>query len=159
MMEKYFQKEGYSKERKYLRDNLIVLNFEPLDGLLQTLDFEEFEQILYGLAYDADTGDSNIFIYTYMLRMLGGNQDDWRIHLSISRLMGVILNHIDGCESIGLYHALEAHKLKPLDADTLEIILYYNHIPEKILTDERAIFYSEKLLKIKPDSDIAKGDI
>lgn len=64
----------------------------------------------------------------------------------------MILNHVEGGESIGLYHALEAHKLKPLDADTLEIILYYNHIPEKILTDELAVYYAKLLLTIKPDS-------
>ena len=71
----------------------------------------------------------------------------------------MILNHIDGCELIGLYHAIEADKLKPMDANILEIILYYNHIPEKILTDEEALIYSKKLLMVKPDSDIAKGDI
>ncbi|TJZ49897.1 hypothetical protein FAZ15_21995 [Sphingobacterium olei] len=144
-------------EFKYLEESLKKLDFNSLDRLFEELDYEIFEQILYRLAYDPDTGDSNIFVYTYMLRLLEF-KEEWRIHISISRLMGMILNHIDGCELIGLYHAIKADKLKPMDANILEIILYYNHIPEKILTDEEALIYSQKLLMVKPDSDIAKGE-
>jgi|GEM_PF-2337958 len=158
-MEKYYERKDYLRNLIFLRENITILNFEPLDKLANELDFEEFEQVLYGIAYDEVSGYSNIFVYTYLLRMLGGKYDDWRIHLSISRLMGMILNHLDGGESIGLYHALEAHKLKPLDAGILEIILYYNHIPEKILTDEEALIYSKRLLLVKPNSDIAKREI
>lgn len=146
-------------ELEYLDTNLRRLNFDPLDSLFNNVAFEEFEQILYGLAYDLDSGDGNLMIYTYMLRLLKHNKDDWRIHLSVSRLMGMILNHIDGCESIGLYHAIEADKLKPMDPNILEIILYYNHIPEKILTDKDAVIYTQKLIAVKPNSDIAKRGI
>lgn len=59
--------------------------------------------------------------------------------------MGMILNHINGCELIGLYHAIEADKLKPMDANILESILYFNHIPEKIFTNEEAVIYSQKV--------------
>lgn len=153
-----FSKVVSEMELKNLETSLKELNLNPLDSLFNSMDFEEFEPVLYRLAYNPESGNSNFFIYTYMLRLLGGKESDWRIHLSISRLMGVILNHIDGCELIGLYHAKEADKLKPMDANILETILYYNHIPEKILTDEEALIYSKKLLMVKPNSDIAKGE-
>ncbi|MNL71960.1 hypothetical protein D3C87_1971960 [compost metagenome] len=73
--------------------------------------------------------------------------------------MGVILNHLDGAELIGLYHALEANKLKPMDENILEIILYYNHIPEKILNDSDANIYSNQLLKINPLNKIARRNL
>lgn len=154
-----FNKVISEMELNDLETSLKELSLNPLDSLFNSIDFEEFEQVLYRLAYNPENGDVNFFIYTYMLRLLGGKENDWRIHLSISRLMGGILNHINGCELIGLYHAKEADKLKPMDADILEFILYYNHIPEKILSDEEALVYSQKLLMVKPDSDIVKRDI
>ncbi len=75
-------------ELKNLETSLKELNLNPLDSLFNSIDFEEFEQVLYRLAYNPENGDVNFFIYTYMLRLLGGKEDDWRIHLSISRLMG-----------------------------------------------------------------------
>jgi|GEM_PF-1260139 len=62
-------------EFKILEESLIRLDFHFLDSLFEELDFIEFEQILYRLAYDPDTGESNIFVYTYMLRLLELKED------------------------------------------------------------------------------------
>lgn len=142
----------------FFKESLERLDFQPLDNLYKERDFDFFEQVLYNLAFNPESGESNLFVYTYMLRLINSH-NNWRIHLSISRLMGVILNHLDGAELIGLYHALEANKLKPMDENILEIILYYNHIPEKILNDSDANIYSSQLLKINPLNKIARRDL
>lgn len=142
----------------FFKKSLEIFDFQPLDNLYKERNFDFFEQVLYNLAFDPESGESNLFVYTYMLRLIDSH-NNWRIHLSISRLMGVILSHLDGAELIGLYHALEANKLKPMDENMLEIILYYNHIPEKILNDSDAIIYSNQLLKINPLNKIARRDL
>ncbi|MNE85848.1 hypothetical protein D3C80_1828910 [compost metagenome] len=67
--------------------------------------------------------------------------------------MGQILNHInDKTELIGLYHGLRAHKLNPDNAEIMEYLLYFNHIPERLLDDSTAIQLASKVVKVKPES-------
>lgn len=128
------------------------LKFDELEEILIAKPFEEMQDILYGLAYDPDTGNYNLLVYTFVQHLLY-KKETWQLHLFISQLIGQILNHIDEkAESIGLYHGLRAHKLNPDNAEIMEYLLYFNHIPERLLDDSTAIQLASKVVKVKPES-------
>jgi hypothetical protein len=107
------------------------------------------------LAYDSATDQSNLLVYTFLLTMIAKNETS-EIQLLTSRLMGITLNHIDKAELIGLYHGLRSAELDPENASILEYLLYFNHIPEKVLNDDMAIYFAEKVIKKNPNSSASK---
>ena len=70
--------------------------------------------------------------------------------------MGVTLSHVDNAELIGLYHGLRAAKMDSENVNISEYLLYFNHIPEKVLDDELAIKFAEKVIAKNPNSMAAK---
>ncbi len=78
---------------------LNALEFGKLEKILSAKPFKEMEDILYRLAYNPNTEESNLLVYTFMQNMMY-KQESSTIHLSLSRLMGSILNHIEHAEQI-----------------------------------------------------------
>jgi len=130
------------------------LSFSKLEDSLMGKPFSEMEDILYRLAYNPETDESNLLVYTFLQQTLYKKETSI-IHLSISRLMGFILNHIDKAESIGLFHGLRAAELDPDNLDIKEYLIYYNHIPEKLLNDDDAIKLALEVIKLRPESKVA----
>jgi hypothetical protein len=139
-------------EYKRLFDNF---KFDDLEKIFLGLSSQEMEDILNQLAYNPITDESNLLVYTFLLMIIGKNETS-KTHLIASRLMGTILNHIDNAENIGLYHGLKAAELDPENIDILEYLLYFNHIPEKVLNDDIAISFAQKIIKENPNSLAAK---
>lgn len=133
---------------------LNTLEFRKLAKILSAKPFVEMEDILYRLAYNPKTEESNLLVYTFMQSMMY-KQETSAIHLSLSRLMGSILNHIEHAEQIGLYHGLKALELDPDNVVIKEYLLYYNHIPERLLDDADAIKLAKEIVKVNPDSKAA----
>jgi len=143
-----------NEEIDHLEKLLNGLEFDELERLLTNRPFVEIEDILYQLAYNPVKDKSNLLVYTFMQKLLSNNETA-RLHMSVSRLMGLILNHIDNAESIGLFHGLRAAQLDPDNVDIMEYLLYYNHIPERLLEDEVAIEFAQKIILIRPQSKAA----
>lgn len=139
------------KGTDFFKSLLNDLKFDELESELRLKPFAEMEDILYQIAYNPDTGESNLLVYTFMQKLIS-KTETWQIHISISRLMGSILNFIDKAELIGLYHGWRALELNPNNAEIMEYLLYYNHIPEKLLKDNDAIKLAEKVILKKPES-------
>jgi hypothetical protein len=133
---------------------LNALEFGKLEKILSAKPFKEMEDILYRLAYNPNTEESNLLVYTFMQNMMY-KQESSTIHLSLSRLMGSILNHIEHAEQIGLYHGLRALELDPDNLAIKEYLLYYNHIPERLLADDKAIALAHEIVKVNPSSKAA----
>jgi len=145
----------YNVDVESYRKLLNELNFNKLEEILMEKTFPEMEDILYRLAYNPETDESNLLVYTFLQRILYKKESSL-IHLSISRLMGFILNHIDKAELIGLFHGLRAAELDPDNIDIKEYLIYFNHIPEKLLSDNDAVRFALEVVKFRPDSKVAQ---
>ncbi|MDM8178145.1 hypothetical protein QT327_27935 [Olivibacter sp. 47] len=142
-------------EIDYYKTLLNELRFQEMEELFEKLTFSEIENILYQLAYNPNTDESNLLVYTLYQRLLC-KQETPSLHMSISRLMGSILNHTsEQAELIGLYHGLRAVELDPNNIEIMEYLLYFNHIPEKLLPDSVAIEFAKKITLKKPESSVA----
>jgi hypothetical protein len=142
-------------ETEHYRELLNTLKFKELEQAFTVMPYSEMQDILYQLAYDQVNEEVNLLVYTFFLSLLLG-QESASIHMSISVLMGTILNHVHNAESVGLFHGLRAAELQPEDIDILEFLLYYNHIPEKLLSDSDAIAFARKVLLKRPESIAAQ---
>ncbi|WP_026903432.1 hypothetical protein [Pedobacter glucosidilyticus] len=141
-------------DMKYYKGLLNDLKFTELERLLAEKSFSEMEDILYQLAYDPTTEEVNLLVYAFLQTLLYKGESA-SIHFSISRLMGTILNHVYNAEMLGLFHGLRAAELEPENVDILEYLLYYNHIPERLLQDTHAIIFARKVISERPDSKAA----
>jgi hypothetical protein len=142
-------------DKKYYGGLLNSLEFDKLEEELLKVPAENMEGMLNGLAYDSITDQNNLLVYTYLLSRIAKNETP-QIHLLTSRIMGVTLNHIDKAELIGLYHGLRAAELDAENVNISEYLLYFNHIPERVLNDEMAVYFAEKVIKKNPNSLAAK---
>ncbi|MGN6638215.1 MAG: hypothetical protein ACTHJ8_04830 [Mucilaginibacter sp.] len=113
------------------------------------------EDILNMLAFEQVNEESNLLVYTFLNYLLCKDETS-ELHLLTSKLMGITLNHIENAELIGLYHGLQASRLSPDNVDILEYLLYFNQIPERLLSDEIAISFAKKIIDKRPQSMAAK---
>jgi len=70
--------------------------------------------------------------------------------------MRFILNHIDKADSIGLIHGLRPAELEPDNINLKEYLIYFNHIPEKLVNDSDAVKLAFDVIKLRPDSKVAQ---
>lgn len=130
------------------------LKFDELEKLISTKSYKETRDFLTQLAYDPIKDEANLLVYTFLQSLLYKSETS-QVHLLASNIMGITLNHISKAEHIGLFHGLRALDLDPENIDIMEYLLYFNHIPEKILSDEEAIELARKILLKRPDSKVA----
>ncbi|MXV14178.1 hypothetical protein [Hufsiella ginkgonis] len=140
---------------KTYRQMLDALQFKELEYALGKLSFGDRKDAIHLLAYNSDTDESNLTIYTFLQSLLY-KHESVEVHFFASQVMAFTLNHVDKAELIGLFHALRASELDPQDADILEYLLYFNHIPEKLLGDGKAIEIAKQVILKKPESKAAQ---
>jgi len=139
----------------YYREMLNTFMFDELEQLFTEMPFFEMQDILYEIAYDQATEDMNLLVYTFYQTLLY-KKESASLHLSMSNLMGILLNHVHNAESVGFFHGLRAAELEPENIDILEFLLYYNHIPKKLLADAVAVAFARKIVLQRPDSLAAR---
>ena len=129
--------------------------FDELEEIFDKMPYQKVEGILNQLVIDSNTGKPNLLVYTFLWTKLI-KRETATYHLIASKIMGLTLNYTDKGEEIGLYHGLRASALEPDNIDILEYLLYFNHIPEKVLSDEMAVSFAKRIIIQKPDSLVAK---
>jgi hypothetical protein len=131
------------------------MRFEELENALSILTLNEKEEVLNHLAYNSLSDVANPLVYTFLNSILI-KKESANIHFLISKVMGLTLNFLPKAELIGLYHGLRASELSPNDMDIKEYLIYYNHIPEKVLSDDDAVKLALEIVKSRPDSKVAQ---
>ena len=61
---------------------------------------------------------------------------------------------IDGAYSVALFHARELLLIEK-NVRNLERILFFYHIPEKLVDQEEAKYIAKKIIKEEPDNEVA----
>jgi hypothetical protein len=134
---------------------LTGVEFDKLENCLSNLAFDDMADWIKQLALIASDDHSELILYAFLTKLIHQNETSG-MHWLASQIMGVFLNYVDGAEQVGLFHGLMASKLDPENADIYEFLLYFNHIPERILDDERAILFAQKVIAVNPASPAAQ---
>jgi hypothetical protein len=136
--------------KKLLND----FKFDDLNEELLKKSQKEMKDILNQLACDPSTDECNLLVYTF-LSVLIGKKESVQLQLLTSSIMATSLNLIHKSEKIALYHGLRALELDHDNIDTMEYLLYFNHLPSRLLDDSLAIDFATKILKKNPNSKAA----
>jgi len=131
------------------------MKFGELEEALSVLLLNEKEDVLNLLAYNSVTDEGNLLVYTFLSSILI-QEEVASTHLLISKIMGLTLNFMPKAELIGLYHGVKASQLDPCNIDIKEYLIYYNHIPEKLLSDSEAVKLALEIIKLRPESKVAQ---
>lgn len=143
------------KELKAYIELLNTFEFEELEKELNKLPDKKRESVLRNMAYKPKSDQNNLLVYTFLFSLIVKDETS-QLHLLLSKIMGLALNHISQAETIGLYHGLKALQLDPENVDIMEYLLYFNQIPEKLLSDDLATSFAERIIDVRPNSVAAK---
>lgn len=137
-------------------ENLITsTNFEEVEKLFENNNFEEFsEEILY-VTYENSSITKYSFINYLLMKKESSDLHDLAFDLLVNPLC-----HIEGAYHSALYHAKKSVELtKEENVDSLLQLLFLHSVPNKLISDTKAIEICNKILELDASNEIAKETI
>lgn len=125
-------------------------NFLEAKKLLANLNYEVFRNTLFTIGYD----DQNICSYSFICFLLLENETT-QYHVLATELLNLAFPHLVGGYATALYHIRRAIELDPHDFELQANLLFFNDIPEKLISNKEAKEIALKVLAKKPDNPIA----
>ncbi|HDX9611491.1 TPA: hypothetical protein ROY01_006297 [Bacillus toyonensis] len=136
--------------------NLITsANFEEAEKFLKNNIFEDFsEKILY-VTYENSSITNYSFINYLLLKKESNNLHNITFNLLVNPLC-----HMEGAYHSALYHATRSVELtKEENVDSLLQLLFLHSVPDKLISDKKAIAICNKILELDASNKIAKETI
>ena len=118
---------------------------------LDKLNKDIFEKIIFEIGCD----EESICAYSFICFLIK-NHETVELHCLASEVLNIAFPHLIGSCQTSLYHIKRAIELKSDDISLKEALLYFNVIPEKLVSDKEAKEIAQKILKEKSDSSVAK---
>ncbi|HDR4604074.1 MULTISPECIES: hypothetical protein [Bacillus] len=141
-------------------ENLITsADFEEAEKLFKNNNFEEFsEEILY-VTYENSSITKYSFINYLLMKKESSDLHDLAFDLLVNPLC-----HIEGAYHSALYHAKKSVELtveltKEENVDSLLQLLFLHSVPDKLISDTKAIEICNKILELDASNEIAKETI
>ncbi|UNP77232.1 hypothetical protein MN033_03270 [Bacillus nitratireducens] len=137
-------------------ENLITsADFEEAEKLFKNNSFEDFsEKILY-VTYE----NSSIINYSFINYLLTKKESNDLHDLAFDLLINPLC-HIEGAYHSALYHAKKSAELtKEENVDSLLQLLFLHSVPDKLISDTKAIEICNKILELDASNEIAKETI
>lgn len=130
-----------------------ILSGEFLEArpFLKDLSEEDLKDLLFIMGCD----EGSMASYAFVCFLIQENETIER-HLFASYLLNIAFCHIKGAYESSFYHIRRALELRPNDIELKESLLFFNDIPERVLSDEKAIKIAQEILNVKPTCDLAQ---
>lgn len=137
---------------KNLEQLILSGNFKDAEALYHKIDFQQFHDQLISIAYD----NSNILYYTFLHYLLI-KEESVELHNLAFSLFVNALTPIEGAYHCALFHAERLVALtNEQDPETLEHLLFLSEVPDKLVSNEKALETCHKILALDPANKYAK---
>jgi len=137
---------------KNLEQLILSGNFKEAEALYHEMGFQQFDDEIIVSAYD----NRNILYYTFLHYLLM-KEDSVELHNLAFSLVVHTLTPIEGAYHCALYHAERLVALtNEQDPDILENLLFLNEVPDKLVSNEKALETCHKILALDPTNKYAK---
>ena len=137
---------------KNLEHLILSGNFKDAEELYRKCDFQQFNDELLFRTYD----NRNILYYTFLHYLLM-KEESVDLHNLEYSLFICSLTPIEGAYHCALFHAERLVALThEQDPDTLEHLLFLNEVPDKLVSNEKALETCHKILALDPANKYAK---
>lgn len=107
--------------------------FLKAKSIMDSVTSEDFESLIFEIGCD----DESICAYSFICFLILKNESV-KYHCMASELLNIAFSHIPGGYQTSLYHIRRAIELSPQDKKLKETLLFFNDIPEKLVSDEEA---------------------
>lgn len=119
--------------KKELKELILKGEFLKAISIMDSVTSKEFESLIFEIGCD----DESICAYSYICFLILQNECV-EYHCMASELLNIAFPHMPGAYQTSLYHIRRAIELKPNDKKLKETLLFFNDIPEKLVSDEEA---------------------
>lgn len=137
---------------KNLEQLILSGNFKEAEELYHKSEFDQFQSELISITYD----NGNIMSYTFLHYLLM-QEESIELHNLALSLFTCSLTHKEGAYHCALFHAERLVALtNEQDPDTLEHLLFLNEVPDKLVSNEKALETCHKILALDPMNKYAK---
>lgn len=131
---------------KKIRKLIITGNFFEAKKQLTNIKQEHLRDILLTIGYD----DNNICAYSFICFLILEHETT-EYHSLASEILIHSFPQIGGYAA-ALFHVRRSLQLDPDNIEILEMLLFFNDIPEKLVMDEEAKIVAAKVIKKKTES-------
>ena len=140
---------------KNLEQLILSANFKDAEEIYHKTNFQQFHDQLISIAFD----NRNMINYTFLLYLLM-KEESAKLHNLAFSLFVNALTPIEGAYHCANYHAQRAVELtNEQDTFSLEHLLFLNIVPDKLVSDQKAIEICHKILALDPANKIAKSSL
>lgn len=116
-----------------LKKLILSGDFSKAKLLIKSVTREDFETIIFEIGCD----EESICAYSFICFLILENESV-EYHCMASELLNIAFPYIVGGYQTSLYHIRRAIELSPQDKKLKETLLFFNEIPEKLVSDEEA---------------------
>ncbi|MGE6541459.1 hypothetical protein [Bacillus luti] len=136
--------------------NLITsADFEEAETLFKNNNFKDFSEEMLYVTYENSSITNYSFINYLLLKKESSDLHDLAFNLLVNPLC-----HIEGAYHSALYHAKRSVELtKEENVDSLLQLLFLHSVPDKLISDKKAIEICNKILELDASNEIAKETI
>lgn len=117
--------------------------------IVGAIDYMALRNILLDIGYN----DESICAYTFICVLIF-EKETVRYHCLASEVLNNAFPHLVGGYESSMYHIRRSIELSPDDIELKENLLFFNEIPQKLLSDEEAKKISEEILQKKTNSKV-----
>ena len=135
---------------KIFKKCILKAEFSKAENLMKKITIKDLDEILFSLAYDKETINS----YGFLCHILKKHEKAV-YHAIASVLLSNAVNYLPYVYHLALFHQRRAVELEPTNVGYKEYLLYFNDIPEKVLSDKEAIKIAKEILVLDPKNEVA----
>lgn len=140
---------------KKLENLITAVNFEEAEKLFKSNSFEEFSEEMLYVTYE----NSSITNYSFINYLLTKKESSELHDLAFDLLVNPLC-HIEGAYHSALYHATRSVDLtKEENVGSLLQLLFLHSVPDKLISDKKAIEICNKILELDASNEVAKETI
>ncbi|WP_129692463.1 hypothetical protein [Gottfriedia acidiceleris] len=129
----------------YFKDAILSGDFNRARELASNMDEESVLEALFLIAYEEESIAPYGFANFQLLK-----EETSENHYMISFILSMALNYLEGAYQTSFHHAKKATELSPNDNSYKEYLLYFNALPERLLSNEEAIEIANSILENDP---------
>lgn len=149
-IQELFGRNGSKMMMKRLTQKIHKGDFENARRLVADLSLKELEDVLMEIAFD--TGDEAVYSFVCHLIAL---EESASLHAIASALMTHPFCFLPDGYARGLYHIRKALELDPMNVPFMEMMLFFQLVPDELVAIEEASEYARKIQSLEPNNRAA----
>lgn len=134
-----------------IKTNLLQGRYREAEKKCENMDIKNIRDTIMTIAYDTES----ICIYSFIQYMIEKTGKVYWMELAIDVMLNPLC-FVEGAYSVALFYAREL-LLIDKTVKNLERVIFFYHIPEKLVDKAEAQFIAQEILKVEPDNEVALG--